>query len=123
MRFYKKKTDRGSWGRPNVFSHPSSQWRDCCPHSSCATNYAAVACKRKTKEGIGTTALNFGPVFQKETERELVRMILEFERRGFSITVTDIRTLAFEFADANDIKTPFLYTNQIGWFGLVAMLS
>ena len=43
----------------------------------------------------------------------LLDHILEFEKRGFPLTVTDIRKLAYEFADKNRFQNNFSKTSQM----------
>lgn len=47
------------------------------------------------------------PVFTEEQENELIEHILQMEGRLFGLTLTDLRTLAFELAERNNIKHNF----------------
>lgn len=50
---------------------------------------------------------SYKPVFTEEQENELVEHILQMEGRLFGLTLTDLRTLAFELAERNNIKHNF----------------
>ena len=56
-----------------------------------------------------------------EKELELVNYIIEFERKGFSLTTMDIRKLAYEFVVRNKIKHSFDNVTQTAgknwWIG------
>lgn len=58
---------------------------------------------------------HLGPksILGDDNENMLLDHILEFEKRGFPLTVTDIRKLAYEFADKNGIQNNFSKTSQM----------
>lgn len=49
----------------------------------------------------------FRSVFSCEQERELLNHILELEKRFFGVSITDLRRLAFQLAEKNNIPHPF----------------
>ena len=55
----------------------------------------------------GTAALNSRPAFYEEPEPDIVDMIRKSETRGFHATVTEIKSLAFEYAAAIKIIVHF----------------
>ena len=61
----------------------------------------------KLEKPAGSGGLNRGAVFSHDQEQDLVNYILLFESRGFPLTVTDIRALAYDFAALNNIPHPF----------------
>ncbi|KAB0799876.1 hypothetical protein PPYR_07756 [Photinus pyralis] len=46
-------------------------------------------------------------VFSSSEERELVQYVLKLEERLFGVTLRDLRALAFELAEKNDMNHPF----------------
>lgn len=55
------------------------------------------------KKGLG----RFKPIFTPAQEKELVAYILSLEERLFGITLTDLRELAFQLAENNNIENNF----------------
>ncbi|KAJ8956441.1 hypothetical protein NQ318_010755 [Aromia moschata] len=59
--------------------------------------------QKKVKKYLG----RFRQVFSVEQENEIMEYILEMEKRFFGITYKDLRQLAFDFAQANNIPNNF----------------
>lgn len=108
-RTYKRKTNKSSWsaadmakalheirgGRPirkvgKVFNIPESTLRD------------------RLKSGSSETAkLGRNPVFTREQETELANHVILMSNMFFGLTPIELRRLAYEFAEVNQIKNDF----------------
>ncbi|KAJ8048460.1 Jerky protein-like-like [Holothuria leucospilota] len=64
---------------------------------------------KKEAETMNATTLKLGPTscFSPVQEEELKKHILELESRGFGLTPMEIRTLAYDYAEANNIEHKF----------------
>lgn len=51
-------------------------------------------------------------VFHNQVEEELVSHLLNLEKHMFGLTIRDVRKLAFEIAEKNDISNPFSKTTE-----------
>ncbi|XP_072384637.1 uncharacterized protein [Diabrotica undecimpunctata] len=72
-------------------------------------------CKEKVtrispdEKGLGF----YKTVFTKEQEEELYNYILDMEKRLYGITLLDLRHLAFQLAEKNNIDHPYNKTNKL----------
>lgn len=58
----------------------------------------------------------FKPTFDSVTEKQFVDHLLDFEQRFFGLTTTDVRKLAFEFANRAGVSHRFYEETQMaGW--------
>ncbi|KAJ8043342.1 Tigger transposable element-derived protein 2 [Holothuria leucospilota] len=64
---------------------------------------------KKEAETMNATTLKLGPTscFSSVQEEELKKHMLELESRGFGLTPMEIRTLAYDYAEANNIEHKF----------------
>lgn len=62
-----------------------------------------------TRKGLG----RFKPIFSTSQEQSLVKHVLIMERRLFGLTYKDLRRLAFQFAEANNIDHSFNRTSKL----------
>nr|XP_039272242.1 uncharacterized protein LOC120346542 [Styela clava] len=64
------------------------------------------------KKAPGSRSLGCSPTLG-QNEKDLLQHILEFEKRGFPLTVKDIRKLAYEFAMENKIPNKFSESSKM----------
>lgn len=67
-----------------------------------------------TQKGLG----RFVDTFTPEQEEEIVQYLNLLEIRMFGLTTTDLRKIAFQFAEANKVQHRFNKKNPNGWVGL-----
>ena len=67
----------------------------------------------KNVEHQPTSLGRFRPVFDSAFDRELVDYALEMQRRCYGLSVVDLRRLAFQLAEKNNIPHPFSKTMQM----------
>ncbi|KAJ8957511.1 hypothetical protein NQ318_020545 [Aromia moschata] len=114
-RYYKRKTDRGKWSaqdmteairkiRNNELSVRQAAEQYNVPKS---TLQRRVTNKNKIVTESEKYLGRFRQVFSVEQENEIMEYILEMEKRFFGITYKDLRQLAFDFAQANNIPNNF----------------
>nr|XP_029719398.1 tigger transposable element-derived protein 6-like [Aedes albopictus] len=62
---------------------------------------------------------NFVPIFDEVQEERLVGIIIRMSDCGYGLTSKDVRSLAFQFAETNNITHPFAMEKQhagLGWY-------
>lgn len=52
-------------------------------------------------------------VFNHQQEEELVQHLLDLEKRFYGITMTDVRKLAYDLAEKNELQHPFSRTTKL----------
>jgi hypothetical protein len=114
VRHYKRKTDRASWTMEAMEAAVEAV-RNGMGRRTAAGAYQVprstlrryVDGDNKKKPGDNNSVLGRPTVLSKQQEEELVEHIIQFERRGFPMTVVDIRILAFGYIKANKIPNNF----------------
>jgi len=112
---YVRKTDRGSWSEENMSKAiemirsrkmsigEASRYYDV-PKSTVGRR---VLEKNKVACGSVKHLGRFTTTFSKEFEDELVQYVKDMESRFFGITYLDLRRLAFQLAEKNNLKHQF----------------
>lgn len=112
---YKRKTEQQSWDPVAMQRAIDAVKKDGMPFQTAAKNFNVPrnTLKRrilnKNKEAVNTTKAlgHYRPVFSNDQEKELINHILDLEVRFFGITMTDLRSLAYQLADKNNIPHNF----------------
>lgn len=113
-RTYHRKTERQSWD-PQSMQQALDAIKNGMPIRSAAKsfNVPVMSLKRRTKNKNLMATENIKhlgskkPVFSPEQEDELIQHILDLEIRMYGITTQDLRRLAFQLAEKNNIKHNF----------------
>ncbi|KAG5877752.1 hypothetical protein JTB14_033579 [Gonioctena quinquepunctata] len=91
----------------------------CVRTASTTFNVPGMALKRriiKRRAGITTQPLrslrSFHCVFTEDQEAEFLRYIIDMETRMYGLTPRDVRCLAFQLAEKNNITYPFSKVSQ-----------
>lgn len=118
VRTYKKKTNRQSWSNESMSQAINAVVNQnvACKRSAEMFNVPRATLQRRlksyqqnrdivnaTKKGMG----QYRPVFAPEQEIELVEFVQDMEGRLFGLTPTDLRKLAFQLAERNNISHSF----------------
>jgi len=119
VRNYKRKSDRASWSDESMKSAIEAVKNGTLSRRTAAASFGVPrsTLRRhldgKMKKEPGSSSLGPPPILTTEQEDELVVLILEFERRGFPLTVVDIRQLAREYITVNGIPNNFSPTSKM----------
>lgn len=58
----------------------------------------------------------FRTIFNDEQENEIISYLIDMEKRFFGLTINDIRSLAYQLAEKNNISHNFnRYYKENGW--------
>lgn len=115
VRNYKRVTDRQSWSEESMqnamdalvkgemgFLKASQTFK--IPK---ATLFRRFREKNKVRNLVDKGFGNYQTVFSKTQEEELVKYVLDMESRFYGITLLDLRSIAYQLAEKNDLKHPF----------------
>lgn len=111
---YKRKTERQLWDEDKM-REAMEEVRRGLSYKTAARNFDVplMSLKRRCK-GTNKLAVNAikklgskRPVFTVEQEEELVAHILDMESRMYGLTTKDVRSIAYQLADKNNIDHPF----------------
>nr|XP_039263218.1 uncharacterized protein LOC120339200 [Styela clava] len=111
-RKYQRISNRGSWSESDMRMAVEAVQKGEGLKSAARTHSVPRTTLRRhvfslVKKMVASKHLGPSSIFPRNTEENLVKHILDFERRGFPLTVKDIRQLACEFAIRNGIKNNF----------------
>lgn len=118
-RHYERKTARQSWSEESMAGAIREVLDATMGYMRAAKAYNVpqstledkVRKARKESLSPNTAAIKklgrFTTVFTSDQEKELVNHVLFLEERLFGLTLTDVRILAFDLAEANKITHPF----------------
>ena len=71
-----------------------------------------------------TTPLGRKPILSGESENQLAELILNMEARGFGLIRYDVRSLAYEYVEKNNLSHKFNHTTKLaGRYWLVGILK
>lgn len=123
VRNYKRKTNRQSWSeqgmREAIRLVRSGEMGYEKAASSCKVPLATLYRRCKTNKDIPDAAKkslgHFKTVFNENQENELVRYLLDMERRLFGLSFLDFRSVVFQFATKNNIINNF--NNEVALAG------
>lgn len=125
MSRYVRKTDRQSWSEEEMANAVKAVVNGEMGYrkASNAFNVPQTTLERKVKKAREQNISSekaaekklgrYQSVFSKDQENELMQHILTLEERLFGLTLTDLRKLAFELAEANNINHPFNKEKQL----------
>ncbi|CAG5020839.1 unnamed protein product [Parnassius apollo] len=121
VRTYKKKSSRLSWSMENMKQAIDAVLSKTVGYRKAANLYSVpqttlerhVAKIRKGELSLDSTPSNFKPVFSKQEEEELVKYIIEMEKRLFGLTTIVLRKLAYQLAEKNDKAHNFSHDKKI----------
>ena len=110
VRNYKRKTDQALWV-PGTMSKAIAACRDGMSVKRASLQYdiPRATLTRHVKQQVSgdCTLGRYRPVFNLEMESELSKHIVEMQERFYGLMPSDVRKLAFEFAEILKIKHPF----------------
>lgn len=115
VRNYKRKTNRGGWDVNKMEAAIRDVLRNklSCKKASITYEVPRTTLQRKLKECNGETILqpkrlgNFKPVFTTDQEEELASYIKDMESRLFGLSRKEVRQLAYQLAETNQIQNNF----------------
>jgi len=114
---YKRTSTRKSWQQEDMtkaieaVKEKKMGWLSASKHFN-----VPQATLRRYYHNVPANLGRFKPTFNPEMEKELVNHILEFEGRLFGFNTTEIRKLAYEFAEKMGLNHRFDRNKQIaGW--------
>lgn len=121
VRTYKKKSSRLSWSMENMKQAIDAVLSKTAGCRKAAHLYSVpqttlerhVAKIRKGELSLDSTPGNFKPVFSKQEEEELVKYIIEMEKRLFGLTTIVLRKLAYQLAEKNGKAHNFNHDKKI----------
>ncbi|KAG5869181.1 hypothetical protein JTB14_023233 [Gonioctena quinquepunctata] len=127
VRTYVRKTERQNWTIESMEQAIEASENGMCIRTASTTlNVPRMALKRrviKRRAGFITQPLrSMGPfhcMFTEDQEAELLRYIFDMETRMYGLTPRDVRCLAFQLAEKNNITHPFSKVSQAAgkdWF-------
>ncbi|KAJ4425599.1 hypothetical protein ANN_27795 [Periplaneta americana] len=118
VRVYKRKTEKGRWDEDEV----QKALQEICD-KNLSTRQAAFKYQiphttllSRIHRGINYKVINKGrykPVLNAKMEEELKLHVIYLEKVFYGLCVTDLRRLAFEFAEINGISHPFNKTRRM----------
>lgn len=117
---YKRKTEQQSWD-PQAMQRAINAVKDGMPMQTAAKNYNVprntlkrrVLNKNQHAKDTNKVLGHYRPVFNEEQERQLVQHLLDMEVRFFGITVHDLRSLAYQLAEQNNIPHNFNHDKKL----------
>ena len=110
VRNYQRKTSRGQYG-----SEALQKAIDATVNNGMSLKKASVVfgvprttLKRCLKiDKLPSSLGRFSPVFSDEFENELVMHVVEMQQRFYGLTLCDLRSVAYQLAERNELKHPF----------------
>lgn len=109
-RNYHRKTTRQQWSEEELALAVSAVTQgDAVNEASVKYGIPRTTLRRNltAKEPVKQKLGPKPPVFTAEQEAELVNHLLDLESRFYGLTPKDVRVLAFELAERNNLKHPF----------------
>ena len=112
VRFYVRKSTRGSWSEERMQQAINAlgqgmPLKTCAAQFSVPRNTLRRHWLKKLKKHPGCTHLGRQSILGPSVEKDLVDYIMNLEDKGFGLTLTDVRELAFDYAERNNITHTF----------------
>lgn len=109
---YKRKTNQQSWEENDMRAALTAVRQGAGINAAARLHNIPVATlfrrlKKPVEEETAKVLGRYRPVFSVEQEKILVKYLLEMEARLFGLTKSDLRYLAFQYADRNNIPHSF----------------
>ena len=124
MRTYKRKTNRQEWSQESMEKAIDACLKGNMGYKKAATQFnvprstlrdrvkSAKATGKNAKQAAVKQLGRYKTVFTIEQEKELVSYILEMETKLFGVSFTDLRKLAYQLAEKNDVSHNFNKNTQ-----------
>ena len=111
-RSYVRKSNRGSWTEESmqqavVALGQGMPLKTCAAQFNVPRNTLRRHWLKKLKKHPGCTHLGRQSILGPSVEKDLVDYIMNLEDKGFGLTPTDVRELAFDYAERNNIPHTF----------------
>ncbi|XP_055641843.1 uncharacterized protein LOC129778764 [Toxorhynchites rutilus septentrionalis] len=106
---YKRKSNRQSWTAQQL-EQAIKAVKSGSPVKTAARTYAiprSTLIRHLTSPTVSTRLGPLDSVFNSQQEEELVQHLLDLEKRFYGITMSNVRTLAFDLAEKNGLPHPF----------------
>lgn len=115
VRSYTRKTNRQSWSERAMNQAISDVRNGLVGYQRAAENYGiALAtlyrrCKsdKETQDAAKKSLGRFKTIFTTDQEKELVKYVLEMEKRLFGLTLTEFRSVVYQYAAKNNLTHNF----------------
>ncbi|GBN05007.1 hypothetical protein AVEN_264256-1 [Araneus ventricosus] len=116
---YQRKTDRQSWSQESMagaiqevlegnMGYRRASKAYSVPQTTLERKVKEARQKKLSSEAAAVKMLGrYKTVFSEAQEKEFVQHLIHLEERLFGITLSDLRTLAFELAEKNNIPHVF----------------
>lgn len=123
-RSYVRTTSRGGWSQESM-QQAMVALGEGKPLNTCATQFGVPRNTlrrhwlKTIRKSPGSSHLGRESILGPRVEKDLVEYILLLEDRGFGLTPCDVRELAFEYAERNNIPHTFdrkLKTGGLDWW-------
>ncbi|GLV31395.1 hypothetical protein CBL_10774 [Carabus blaptoides fortunei] len=117
VRNYIRKTERHSWTQENLQLAIQSVISKTLTTSAASTRYevprTTIQYWLNKNPPIRPSLGRFRPVFSPDMEKELGNHIIEVEKLFHGLNPSDVRRIAYEFAERNNISHPFNTSKKI----------
>ncbi|XP_071476076.1 uncharacterized protein [Diadema antillarum] len=123
---YVRKTNRASWSGDAMQMAISACKSGELGMDTAAKTYGVPksTLARKLKDGKSSVPLGRKPALSEESENDLAQLILTMESRGYGLSRLDVRSLAYEYAERNNLSHNFnKETKLAGRYWLVGFLK
>lgn len=124
VRNYKRVSERKQWNDTDLSAAMDAVREGGCSVKESAENYGIprqtlARHLQSPEQDAKTNGMGrFKTVFSREQEEELVHHVLEMEKRFYGLTCLELRSLAFQLAERNNIPHPFNRSAELageGW--------
>ncbi|XP_067931074.1 uncharacterized protein [Watersipora subatra] len=131
-RNYVRKTNRQSWDKNSMLKAIAEVKEGKCGYLSAAKKYDVPksTLERRCKDGnelFQGTSKGLGSrqtTFTIDQEAELVAYVKSMDGMLYGLTTTGLRSLAYQYAESNDIHHPFNHeSKQAGWDWMRSFMS
>ncbi|XP_055622333.1 uncharacterized protein LOC129765913 [Toxorhynchites rutilus septentrionalis] len=112
---YKRKSNRQSWTAQQL-EQAIKAVKSGSPVKTAARSYAiprSTLIRHLTSSTVSTRLGPIDSVFNSQQEEELVKHLLDLEKKFYGITMTNVRKLAFDLAEKNGLPHPFNKSTKI----------
>ena len=111
-RSYVRKSTRGSWCEESMQQamlalDQGMPLKTCAAQFNVPRNTLRRHWTKKLKKQPGCTHLGRQSILGPSVEKDLIDYIMNLEEKGFGLTPTDVRELAFDYAERNNIPHTF----------------
>lgn len=122
-RVYKRKTNQQGWDSTAMEQAIKAVRIDKMPFATAAKTFHVPrnTLKRRVlgenKDAVESKQVlgNYRPVFNQDQENELVEHLLALEQSFYGVSVNDLRRLAFQLAERNNLPHRFDKKKRNGW--------